>query len=217
MSANPQRSPALTDPEVIARVLEGEVDAYETIVRRYEAALYRHACGMGLDHDTSLDLVQDAFVKAYQRLSDCRDRARFRSWLFRIARNLCFDHFRRTRQIALPLSQVPEADAVPDHWSDPLDRSMVTQALERLSPVLREAFLLKHDAGYTYEEIAEITGAGPSAVKMRVHRARIELCEYFDESPKGDERTSAPVYHLKAMNHESRAAEWLSAQPRRSE
>lgn len=202
-----------SDPEVIARVLAGEMDAYETIVRRHEGPLYRHARGMGLDHDTSLDVVQDALVKAFHRLADCRDPARFRAWLFRITRNLCFDHLRRSRQLAIPLSRVPEAEAVADERPGALERSMVRQALDRLSPVLREAFLLKHDAGYTYEEIAEITGAGSSAVKMRVHRARLELCEYFAETPSrrdpgpspGDESPPVPVFPMKAMNHEPAA------------
>jgi RNA polymerase sigma-70 factor (ECF subfamily) len=175
MSPNP-----LTDAEVIDRVLGGDPDAYEAIVRRHEGVLYRFARGMGFDHDTCLDVVQDALVKAYDKLADCRDRSRFRAWLFRIARNLCFDVLRRARQIAIPLSHVAEVESIADERLDDLERSMVHQALDRLSPVLREAFLLKHDAGYTYEEIADITGAGPSAVKMRVHRARLELCEYFE-------------------------------------
>jgi RNA polymerase sigma-70 factor (ECF subfamily) len=173
---------ALTVPQAIARVLAGDSNAYEALVRRHEGVLYRHARGMGLDHDTCLDLVQDALVRAYEKLSDCRDPSRFRAWLFRIARNLCFDHLRKARHPTLPLSSAPEAESVADTRLDALEQSMVHQALERLSPVLREAFLLKHDAGYTYEEIAEITGAGPSAVKMRVHRARVELCTYFEDA-----------------------------------
>jgi RNA polymerase sigma-70 factor (ECF subfamily) len=182
---------SLSDPQAIARVLAGDRDAYEALVRRHEAVVYRHVRGMGLDHDTCLDLVQDALVKAYHKLSECRDPARFRAWLFRIARNLCFDHLRKARHVALPLSSAPEAETVADQRIDALEQSMVHQALDRLSPTLREAFLLKHDAGYTYEEIAEMTDAGPSAVKMRVHRARIELSEYFAEPPsRRDAETS---------------------------
>lgn len=206
---------ALTDPQAVARVLAGDRDAYETLVRRHEGVLYRHARGMGLDHDTCLDVVQDALVKAYQKLSDCRDPSRFRAWLFRIARNLCFDHLRQAGQVAIPLSSAPEAESIADARPDALERSMVHQALERLSPVLREAFLLKHDAGYTYEEIAGITGAGPSAVKMRVHRARLELSEYFEEP--GDEPVAPSVSLVKAMNHEPAEQTSLPAQPRRFE
>ncbi len=205
-------SPALTDPQAIARVLAGDRNAYEALVRRHEDVLYRHARGMGLDHDTCLDMVQDALVRAYEKLSECRDPSRFRAWLFRIARNLCFDHLRNARHGTLPLSNAPEAESVAENRRDPLERAMVHQALERLSPVLREAFLLKHDAGYTYEEIAEMTGAGASAVKMRVHRARVELCAYFEEAEppgrrdagtsetprRGDESSRPSVSPLKA-------------------
>ena len=192
MTANP-----LTDPQAVARVLAGDRNAYETLVRRHEGVVYRHVRGMGLDHDTCLDLVQDALVKAYHKLAECREPSRFRAWLFRIARNLCFDHLRKARHAALPLSSAPEAESVADQRIDALEQSMVHQALDRLSPVLREAFLLKHDAGYSYEEIAEITGAGASAVKMRVHRARLELSDYFEDA--GDEPSRASVSQMKAQ------------------
>jgi RNA polymerase sigma-70 factor, ECF subfamily len=172
----------LADADVVARVLAGDDDAYEALVRRHQDSIYRHARGMGLDHDTSLDLVQDAFVKAYTRLGDCHEPERFGAWLFRIARNLCVDHVRNVRQSTVPLSSLADAQEIPDDNHGPSDDlEAVGTALERLSPALREAFLLKHDAGYTYEEIAALTDASPSAVKMRVHRARAALCEFLAE------------------------------------
>lgn len=173
---------ALPDAEVVCRVLAGDDDAYAVLVRRHQDSIYRHARGMGLDHDTSLDLMQDAFVKAYARLADCHQPDRFRAWLFRIARNLCLDHVRNVRQLTVPLSTVADADSIPDERAGVTEQmETVGEALDRLSPPLREAFLLKHDAGYTYEEIAELTSASPSAVKMRVHRARAALCEFLSE------------------------------------
>ena len=67
---------------------------------RHQDLIYRHARGMGLDHDTSLDLVQDAFVRAFDRLEDCRDGANYRAWLFRICRNLCLDELRNVRRLS---------------------------------------------------------------------------------------------------------------------
>jgi RNA polymerase sigma-70 factor (ECF subfamily) len=172
----------VNDADLVRRVLDGERDAYADLVRRHQDVIYRHMRGMGLDHDTALDLVQDAFVRAYDRLADCRDRVHFRAWLFRIARNLCLDHLKNVRRTTLPLSAVAGAAAIEDERAETseLDLTMRT-ALARLPASLREAFLLKHDAGYTYDEVAAMTDASPSAVKMRVHRARETLREFLTE------------------------------------
>jgi len=173
---NPFRAPEPADAQLVARVLNGDDAAYAPLVRRHQDLIYRHARGMGLDHDTSLDLVQDAFVRAFDRLEDCRDGANYRSWLFRICRNLCLDELRNVRRLCVPMSTVENADDMEDTRAAEDEMALTLRAaLERLPHALREAFLLKHDAGYTYEEVAEITEASPSAVKMRVHRAREAL------------------------------------------
>jgi RNA polymerase sigma-70 factor (ECF subfamily) len=173
---NPLGAPEPPDAQLVAQVLNGDDAAYATLVRRHQDRLYRHARGMGLDHDTSLDLVQDALVRAFDRLEDCRDGASYRSWLFRICRNLCLDELRNVRRLSVPMSAIEDADTMEDTRIDDGEMTLTLRtALERLPHALREAFLLKHDAGYTYEEVAEITEASPSAVKMRVHRAREAL------------------------------------------
>ena len=185
MSASMQlafRAPEPGDSQVVVRVLNGDHDAYAFLMHRHQDAIYRHARGMGLDHDTSLDLVQDAFVKAFDRLEDCRDGANYRSWLFRICRNLCLDELRNVRRLSVPMSALDDPDGIEDPRSGPDELTLTLRAaLERLPEALREAFLLKHDAGYTYEEIAELTEASPSAVKMRVHRAREALRAFLIE------------------------------------
>src|SRR5688572_12889396 len=170
------RSPEPADAQVVGRVLNGDHEAYAFLMHRHQDAIYRHARGMGLDHDTSLDLVQEAFVKAFDHLEDCRDGANYRSWLFRICRNLCLDELRNVRRRCVPMSAIENAEDIEDtrRSEDEMTLTLNT-ALERLPAALRETFLLKHDAGYTYEEVAEITGASPSAVKMRVHGAREAL------------------------------------------
>jgi RNA polymerase sigma-70 factor (ECF subfamily) len=172
----------LSDAELVNQVMRGERDAYAELVNRHQALIYRHACGMGLDHDTSLDLVQDAFVKAYTSLQECHDPGHFRAWVFRIGRNLCLDHLKNVRRMSIPISQVRGIESIPDRDDSEgdVDRTL-REALLRLPTALREAFLLKHDAGYTYDEVADLTKASPSAVKMRVHRARESLRAFLIE------------------------------------
>ena|SRR5688572_14121848 len=176
------RSHEPADAQVVMRVLNGDHQAYGHLVHRYQDAIYRHARGMGLDHDTSLDLVQDSFVKAFDRLEECRDAAHYRAWLYRICRNLCLDELRNVRRLSVPMSMIDDADGIEDPRGGPDDLTLTLRAaLSRLPDELRESFLLKHDAGYTYDEIAELTNASPSAVKMRVHRAREALREFLEE------------------------------------
>ena len=208
-----------TDAELVACVLDGGDDAYGTLVHRYQNLLYRHARGMGLDHDTSLDLVQDAFVRAFDRLDDCREGAHYRAWLFRIGHNLCVDELRNVRRLCVPMSTIAHVDQIEDERRDEDEMTLTLRAaLERLPQALREAFLLKHDAGYTYDEVAVIIGVSPSAVKMRVHRARETLRAFLvaegvseNESNNrcddpeaverlGDEKTQTPRTDARANN-----------------
>ena len=171
--------------ELIGRVRTGEQAAYGFLVERYQRMLYRHARGLGLDHDTSLDLVQDAFVRAFTRLTECRDPEHFRAWLFRICRNLCLDHLKNIRRRSVPFESVPDS-LLATHSRDVESRQTLCAALNALPDALREAFLLKHDAGYTYDEVAQIMETSPSAAKMRVHRARHMLADWLggrDEMP----------------------------------
>jgi RNA polymerase sigma-70 factor, ECF subfamily len=165
-----------TDAVLVQRVLAGRRDDYGELVRRHQNMLYRHARGMGLDHDNSVDIVQEAFIKGYARLGDCRNPAQFRAWVCRITRNLCLDYLKNVRRSTIPLSAIPEAaDIQAADGSDAEVSGTLQQALQSLPVALREAFLLKHDAEYTYEEVAELTNVSVSAVKMRVHRARESL------------------------------------------
>jgi RNA polymerase sigma-70 factor (ECF subfamily) len=176
MSVRDRLRPERTDGEVVRRVLDGDQRGFATLVRRHQDALFRQARGMGLDPDTAEDIVQDVFVKAYVRLKSCRKPDRFRSWVFRILRNACLDHLKDIRRRTVPFERAApggeEAFGTATHAEV---RHEIADALQRLTPLLREAFLLKHEGGYTYDEVADMTESSPSAVKMRVHRAREEL------------------------------------------
>jgi RNA polymerase sigma factor (sigma-70 family) len=153
---------------------------FAQLVRRHQDPLYRYGRGLGLDHDTALDLVQEAFVKAHERRDQCRDPERVRSWLFRIFRNAMLDWVRNVRRTEVPLLEVEEPAGDEDFAERHALREAIGAALASLPPILREAFLLRHELGHSYEEIAELAGTSLSAAKMRVARARETLREALD-------------------------------------
>jgi RNA polymerase sigma factor (sigma-70 family) len=153
---------------------------FAQVVRRHQNALYRYGRGLGLDHDTALDLVQEAFIKAHARRDQCRDPGNARSWLFRIFRNAMLDWAKNVRRTEVPLLDVEEPSHEDDFAERHALREAIGAALASLSPVLREAFLLRHELGHSYEEIAELAGVSVSAAKMRVMRAHASLRETLD-------------------------------------
>jgi len=171
---------SLTDVEVVARVLGGDGEAFGILIRRYEPGLLRFATRMLGSADAAADAVAESLVRAYRHLGQCRDPGHLRSWLYRITGNRCRSHLARRHMSDVPLSEVPAtalADQA-DSWTA-LERSeqvaLVERALAKLPTEKREAFVLKHVEGLSYEEMAEVTGARIPTLKMRVHRAREAL------------------------------------------
>ena len=169
---------ALADGAVVRAVLAGDVERYEVLVARYQERLYRYALGMVLDRDAAAELVQDALVTSYQKLRDCRDPNRFAAWIFRTLRNRCLDHLKDPRRRHVPIQA--EANRLVTDDADGAEAALraialyrpLRSALEALSPLLREPFLLRHLDGMSYEDMSGVLGASVSALKMRVMRAR---------------------------------------------
>lgn len=173
-----------TDAELVEAVRAGDDEAYGRLVRRHQDGLYRHAVRMVGEGEAD-DLVQEAFLRGYRRLDDCRHPDRVGGWLFRIVSTICKDHLKAPRQSRDSLSlDAEDAPPLVDGGSGGgarVDRSFVRDDLESalaaLGPDKREAFLLKHLEEYTYREMAELLDESVPALKMRVHRARKELRE----------------------------------------
>lgn len=173
------------DGELVARVLEGDVDTYAFLVRKYQDAYFRFAVRMLGNRDDADDALQSAFVRAFRKLPECRDPARFGAWLYQIVVNECRTlAFRRDRRERRMVRDVQELDsALPEPTGEPArstDLEEVQRAVAQLEPDQREAFLLKHVEDLSYEEISELTGAGVSALKMRVKRACERLRQLLD-------------------------------------
>jgi RNA polymerase sigma-70 factor (ECF subfamily) len=126
------------------------------------------------NREDAQEALQDAFVRAYRALGRCDDPERFGSWLFSILVNRCrTTGARSTRRARTFISDdVAARSAAEAHPAEQAAwREEIERALDQLDAEQREAFLLKHVEGLSYEEMAEITGAGVSALKMRVKRA----------------------------------------------
>ena len=167
-----------SDSELVQRAREGEIDAYAVLVRRYHPSCMRFALRMLRERADAEEAVQDAFTSAYRALGRYRDRDRFQTWLTQILVNRCRSVLRRQRReppLVAYEPEVAEVEAEPPSGWEPSWSAEVQEALMRLPPALREAVLLHFVDGYHYREIARLTGAGVSAVKMRVKRGREQL------------------------------------------
>ena len=177
-----QLSEVDSDQDVISRVIAGDRDSFATLIGRYSDPLYRHALGMTGSPDVAEDILQTSFIKAYHHLTEVR--GRFDAWLFRIVANGCKDWLKNIRRTHLSYDEddQPSGFASPDEDLDRTElRSDLDSALSQLAPSLREAFIMKHVEGRSYEEMADLLGTTVGALKMRVHRARESLQTLLEE------------------------------------
>ena len=176
----------LSDPEVVARILAGDHEAFGIVIRRYESGLLRYATRMLGHPDAAADAVAEGLVRAYRHLASCREPTRLKSWLYRIVGNRCRSHLARRSASDISLDDAPPL-ADPSDTEAETERAeqlaLVQRALGTVSAEKREAFLLKHVEGLSYEEMAEATGERIPTLKMRVHRARAALLEALKEYP----------------------------------
>ena len=171
-----------SDQEVITRVLAGNRDSFAVLIQRYSDPLYRHALGMTGSPDVAEDILQTSFIKAYNHLGEVR--GRFDAWLFRIVANGCKDWLKNIRRthVSYEEDDQPSSYATPDEDLDRTELRMdLDDALAQLAPSLREAFIMKHVEGRSYEEMADLLGTTVGALKMRVHRARESLQALLQE------------------------------------
>lgn len=183
------------DRRLIEQSLAGNGDAFGRLVRRHQDRLY-NAVYRVLDHpDDAQDVVQEAFVHAYQSLASFKGDSEFFTWLYRIAFNTAVS-LRRKNRARVRLLAVPDGEALPDPADTSADarpgaalerdedEARLRAALSRLSPEHRQALVLKDIEGQKYEEIAEATGVPVGTVRSRLHRARLELREILESDEK---------------------------------
>ena len=172
----------------VAEARVGNVEAWESLFRRYRLPLYVYIFELVRDEQASLDLVQETFINAFRHLATLRDDDRFGGWLFSIAHQKCLQQWRRhNRDAGLreELANEPTASA-----DDPLDllireeqEAEFMKLLPRLPVAQRSALLLHFVEGFSLEEIARITGAQVGTVKSRLHYAKRALRKLLETQP----------------------------------
>jgi len=174
-----------TDEELLAAYQQGDPEAFEDLLRRYRAPLFTFLLRMLGDRARAEDLAQETFLRIVKGAQAWEHRARFQTWLFTIARNLCVDQSRRDRfrradslDAEGPDGEPAMVDAVPGREIDPGRgaesirlRPVLTKALLSLPPEQREVFVLREQAGVPFREIAEMVGVNENTVKSRMRYA----------------------------------------------
>ena len=175
---------SMTDATLVRRVLDGDPRAFTLLVDRHLQPCLRFATRMlGGRHDAE-DVTQEALLRAYRALATYDPAGSFRTWLFAILVNRCrtslLQRSRYVRRVVTDENAMQSAVSDDDAASTEL-RIEIERAVAMLEPEQREAFLLKHVEQLGYEEMAAVTGAGVSALKMRVKRACERLQELLGE------------------------------------
>jgi RNA polymerase sigma-70 factor (ECF subfamily) len=200
-----------SDRELVERAQKGDGAAFATLVERHQRQLYRLAMRMTGSEADAQEVLQEAFLNAYQKLPLFRGEAQFSSWLYRIAANSALMRLRRKRRAPDALGEQPlelagprfsaegamEPTSISD-WSQRADERMMStelgaaidKAVQGLPEDYRTVFLLKDVDGLSNEEIAHALDLSVPAVKSRLHRARLalreRLGEFFDRGSSVD-------------------------------
>ena len=175
-----------TEAEMIAAVLRGDAASFEPLVQKYSPRVFATARRYARRESEVEDIVQEVWLKAFQKLGSFRSEAPFEHWLMRRAVRICYDFLRghqRNRETAFSELTEPESDWLDRFVQDPgsaaedsdAARLLVERVLEQLSPPARMIITLLEIEDRPVKEIAELTGWSVPLVKVRAFRARAEM------------------------------------------
>jgi len=195
LSTQTTSSPPFDEQEIIARAIEGETQAFNLLVVKYQNMAYSVAYRMLHDEDAAADVVQDSFIKAFRALGNFQGGS-FRSWLMRIVANTCYDVLRSQQRRATDslddllvehdhLPGLVDRAESPESYAERMElNNFLETAIQALPPQQRLVLVLCDIHGYAYEEIAEIADLPMGTVKSRISRARLRLRDYLLNKPE---------------------------------
>jgi RNA polymerase sigma-70 factor (ECF subfamily) len=170
-----------TDEELVARSIRGDPESFNELILRWERPIYALAYRTIGREEDARDVCQETFLRAFRALPAFRGQAKFSSWLYRIALNLCRDWIRRERRTPIveapadvDMIELAEAAAPAESIEDLIARKDLVRAVERVMARLpeeqRTAIVLKEYHGLTFQEIADLVGCPLSTVKTRLYQ-----------------------------------------------
>lgn len=171
----------LTDDELMSRVQGGEVVAFRQLYDRYKAQLFLYCLRMLNDRDASKDVLQDVFIRIHTRRDQYQAGTNFPGWIHTIARNLCLNARRDSREHQSYDESMPYASAEIS-TSDVALRQRLADEIARLPALYREALVLREYEDLSYQEIANTLGATMATVKFRIFKAREMLRQRLGSS-----------------------------------
>src|SRR5882757_3241151 len=192
------QQPVSEEMELVRRAKRGDDSAFEELVKRYDRNVFRIAQHITQNREDAEDVVQDAFLKAYQNLANLQEQSKFYTWLVRIAVNEALMRLRRRRperMVSLDEDTMPRevADWAPNPeqlYTQGELREILGKTIQGLPPSFRTVFVLRDVEGLSTEETAEALELSIPAVKSRLLRARLQLRErlsrYFQKRESGD-------------------------------
>jgi RNA polymerase sigma-70 factor (ECF subfamily) len=183
------------DRDLVGRARRGDREAFTQLIVQYQVPLYNMALRMVGKPDDAADIAQEAFLRAWEKIRTLRE-APFKAWLFQIAANLCYDHFRRGRRFGV----MPDEDHTGNQTSkvvglgiatpDPQERAeanertrLVRDSIQALDHDMRIVIVLRDVNGMAYDEIAGVLGVPLGTVKSRIARARAQVQERLQQHP----------------------------------
>jgi len=178
-------APGSTDEELVAAVLEGDLDGFQELVSRYQGRVVNYLYRLLRDLDEAHDLAQEVFLRIYRALDRFDSGYRFSTWLFRVAQNAAIDRIRKRRIRLVSIHRPETEDSEGGDWDfaspgtgpygDLRNRERgeaISEAINELAEEYRELIVLRHFGELSYEEIAQLKGMPLGTVKNKLFRGR---------------------------------------------
>jgi RNA polymerase sigma-70 factor (ECF subfamily) len=180
------------EPEVLNQVHRGNQEAFAQLVEAYQRPVYNLCYRMLGDQDEAEDAAQETFLRIYKYIKHYDNKRPFSTWLLSIAAHLCIDQLRRRRMVLVSMDATPYQD-YPDGLPGPEasfylkeDQKRVQSLLKTLSPADRAAVVMYYWYDFSYEEISDSLSLTVSAVKSRLHRARLAMAQAWSDQKRSN-------------------------------